>query len=137
VAMMNFDDIFLWPLEKASPLKALKESIAKNEDAIMDLNRQQLDRGLDSEGQSLGRYKNFKYKGRFQPVDLKLTGDFRNKFSLQVSDKETEIFSQDEKEEKLKKKYGKQIFGVPTPLLPNMIDLIENDFIDNYSKQLT
>jgi hypothetical protein len=135
--MTDLTDIFVTPLRKADPLKALKSSIEKNEDEIMDLNRRQLDRGLDSEGGSLGKYKNFKYKNRYEPVDLKLTGDFRNKFSLQVSDKETEIFSQDAKEAKLKKKYGKAIFGISAPLIPNMQTIIENDFIENVQKQLT
>jgi hypothetical protein len=130
------DDMFLWPLQKGSPKEALKKAIGKNEDKIMDLNRQQLDRGLDSTGRSLGKYKNFKYKNRFQPVDLKLTGEFRNKFSLQISDTDTEIFSQDQKEGKLVKKYGKDIFGVPSPLIGNVEDIIKEDFIENYRRQI-
>src|SRR5690606_4055601 len=96
--MIDVRDIFYGPFVATDPRTALKSAIQQNEEKILDLNRQQLDRGLDSEGKSLGRYKNFKYKNRWQPVDLKLTGDFRNKFSLQVTDKETEIFSQDVKE---------------------------------------
>jgi hypothetical protein len=91
---------------------------------------------LDSTGRSLGKYKNFKYKNRFQPVDLKLTGEFRNKFSLQISDTDTEIFSQDQKEGKLVKKYGKDIFGVPSPLIGNVEDIIKEDFIENYRRQI-
>lgn len=131
-----FADVFTLPFELTNPVKALKDAIVSNEEAILDINRQQLDRGQDSKGNSLGKYANFKYKGRFQPVDLKLTGDFRDKFSLQVDDKKTEIFSQDQKEELLKKKYGKDIFGISAPFIPNVVDAIDDDFISNYQKQL-
>lgn len=134
--MVDFKDIFYDQFKGVKPIDALKEAIAANEDRIMDLNRQQLDRGLDSEGRSLGKYANFKYKNRFQPVDLKLTGDFRNKFSLQITDKETEIFSQDAKEEKLKKRYGKDIFGIPDQFITNMQDIIEEDFIREYQERI-
>ena len=134
--MIDVSDIFFDQFQNTKPLIALKEAIAANEDKILDLNRQQLDRGQDSQGRSLGRYANFKYKNRFEPVDLKLTGDFRNKFSLQIDDKQTEIFSQDVKEEKLKKRYGKEIFGISNTYLPNMQGLIEDDFVKHYQQQL-
>jgi hypothetical protein len=134
--MMDFKEIFVKPFEETKPVKALVTAIERHEDAIMDLNRQQLDRGLDANGKSLGRYKNFNYKGRWQPIDLKREGPFRNKFTLQSDDKETEIFSQDRKAPWLEKRYGKDINGVPSSLIPNMQDLIEEDFIEEYEKQL-
>lgn len=134
--MFDFNDIFLQPFVDTKPVKALVTAIEKHEDAIMDLNRQQLDRGLDAKGDSLGRYKNFKYKGRWQPVDLKLHNDFRRKFTLQSDDKETIIFSQDVKAPWLEKRYGVDINGVPSSLIPNMQELIEDDFVDQYGKQL-
>ncbi len=134
--MFDFKDIFVQPFEDTKPVKALVTAIEKHEDAIMDLNRQQLDRGLDSKGESLGRYKNFKYKDRWQPVDLKLTGDFRRKFTLQSDDKQTTIFSQDHKAPGLEKRYGVDINGVPSSLIPNMQELIEDDFVEQYGKQL-
>lgn len=134
--MRDFLSILFDPITKGSPLEALKTSIRANEDEIMDLNRQQLDRGLDSKGKTLGRYANFKYKGRWQPVDLKKTGDFRDKFSLQIDDKATEIFSQDEKEAKLKKRYGKEIFGVPAPLINNVREIVRDEFINDFRKQV-
>ncbi len=128
--------LFTLPFELTDPKKALKDAIIKHEETILDLNRQQLDRGKDAKGDSLGKYKNFKYKGRWQPVDLKLTGDFRDKFSLEVDDKQTTIFSQDKKDDLLKKKYGKDIFGVADPFIPNVTNAIEDDFVKNYQKQL-
>lgn len=134
--MYDFATIFILPFDFANPLDALKRSIENNQDEIMDLNRQQLDRGLDSQGKSLGKYANFSYKGRFQPVDLKLTGDYRNEFSIQIDDRQTEIFSQNWKEAILKLRYGKDINGVPAPLMDNMGEIVRRDFIADYKKQL-
>ena len=134
--VIDFSDIFVHPLKDADPLQALTKAIEKNEQKILDLNRQQLDRGLDAKGSSLGKYANFKYKNRFQPVDLKLTGAFRDKFTLEVNKTATVFFSQDEKEAKLEKRYGKDIHGIPDYLIPNMQDIIEEDFIQNYQTLL-
>ncbi len=128
--------LFTTPLKKLKPLDALKKAIEQNEEAIFDLNRGQLDRGLDSRGKSLGRYKSFKYKGRFQPIDLKLTGKMRNEMSMQISDKQTEIFSQDPKEAVNLKRYGKDIWGVPAQLIPNMGEIVKDDFINNVKEQI-
>jgi hypothetical protein len=134
--MIDFKDIFVKPFEETKPVKALVTAIERHEDSIMDLNRQQLDRGLDANGKSLGRYKNYNYKGRFQPVDLKLKGPFRNKFTLQSDEKKTEIFSQDVKAPWLEKRYGVDINGEPATLIPNMQELIIDDFQEEYEKQL-
>jgi hypothetical protein len=58
-AIMN---LFMAPLNKLSPASALQVAIEKNDQEIIQLNQQQLDRGQDADGKSLGRYKNFKYK---------------------------------------------------------------------------
>lgn len=88
------------------------EAMQRNEERILDLNRRQLDAGIGANGKSIGRYKNFRYKNRYEPVDLKLTGKFRNEFTLGISKKEAAIFSQDSKEAQLEKKYGKDIHGL-------------------------
>jgi hypothetical protein len=135
--MIDLTDIFVQPLKKAKPLISLKKAIEKNEEVIMELNKQQLDRGLDSKGKSLGRYKNFNYKGRFTPIDLKLKGDYRDKFTLGVDDKGSEIFSQDWKADIMDWRYGEDITGIPDQLLPNVQDLILDDFVNDYQQQLT
>jgi hypothetical protein len=132
----TIQNLFSAPLLKMNPGKAMMKAIEKNEKEILDLNRQQLDRGLDADGNSLGRYKNFNYKGRWQPVDLKLTGDFRNRFTLGVDEKKTEFFSQDVKAAGLEKKYGKDIMGIPQSLMPNMQAIIRDDFITEIRNQL-
>jgi hypothetical protein len=133
---VSFSDIFVHPLQDADPAQALIKSIEKNEEKILDLNRRQLDRGLDAEGKSLGRYKNFNYKRRFEPVDLKLTGSFRDKMNLQVTKTETTVFSQDQKEAKLQKQYGKEIEGIPLSMIANMQDIILDDFVEGYQALL-
>lgn len=132
----TISNLFMQPLKKMKPIEALKKAIEQNDEKILDLNRQQLDKGKDAKGKSLGKYKNFKYKNRFQPVDLKLTGEFRDKFTLAVDNKQTIIFSQDQKEAKLEKRYGKDIHGVPAELLPNMQEIIKDDFINELKKQM-
>lgn len=101
------------------------EAMQEKDEQIMDLNKQQLDRGLDATGDSLGRYKNFKYKNRFQPVDLLLTGEFRRKFTLAPGKKSAEIFSQDQKTKFLEKRYGKDIFGISSNVKDNVASIIK------------
>ena len=112
------------------------DALEENADAINDLNRQQLDRGLDAKGKNLGRYKNFKYKGRYQPVDLKKKGEFRDKFTLtaNVKKKEAEMFSQDRKDVFLTKKYGKDVHGVPRENYSNVEDYIKPDLQASFEK---
>ena len=126
----------------ALPFKALDmealvaEAMQEKDEQIIDLNHQQLDRGLDSKGNSLGRYKRFKYKNRFQPVDLKLTGDFRRKDTLAAGKKSAEIFSQDQKEPWLTKRYGKDIHGVPDQAKSNVAELIKDSLGERFKKKL-
>ncbi|GEM_PF-4217768 len=136
---MNIDvrDIFLKPFIALDPVHSLQKAIEKNKDDILDLNRQQLDRGLDSDGDSLGRYKNFNYKKRWAPVDLKLHNDFRSEMDLKTDDKGTELFSHDWKAAILTKRYGKDIFGVPTVFINNMQEAVREDFVNEFSKLLS
>lgn len=134
--MIDVTNIFYAPLKDADLMQALIKAIEKNDQKIMDLNRQQLDRGLDAKGEDLGSYKSFNYKNRFKPIDLKLKGDFRDKMTLQVDKKQTEIFSQDPKYPKLKKFRGKEPLGISNQYIPNMQDIIEEDFINGYQALL-
>jgi hypothetical protein len=129
--------LFSGPLKKINPGKALQEAIENNDQRILNINRQQLDRGLDSDGNSLGRYKIFNYKNRWEPVDLKLTGAFRNKFELGVDEKKIEFFSQDIKSKKLEKKYGKKIFGVANQYISTIGEIIRPGFSTEVKNQIT
>lgn len=134
MAKLDFLDIFFDPLKEKDPTKALREALEQHDEQILDLNRQQLDRGLDAKGKSLGRYKNYNYKHRWEPIDLKRTGDYRNKFTLGVKPTETEIFSQDWKQGILERRW-KDAQGIPENLLPTVGDIILDDFQENFAKQ--
>ena len=113
------------PLKNIDFLALFAKALQANEAYIFELNNQQLDKGQDSEGKSLGRYANFKYKNRFQPVDLLLTGAFREKETLQINKKDAEVFSQDYKYPFLTKRYGVNIFGIQSALAPNLAEKIK------------
>lgn len=125
--------LFVDALKKMQPGKAMQVAVEKNEADIIAANNRQLDQGLDGAGKSLGRYKNFKYKNRFQPVDLRLTGDYRRKKTVTADVKKTEIFSQDWKEPILEKKYGKNISKVSPSA---MQEIIKKDFFIEAKKQV-
>jgi hypothetical protein len=117
--------IFSEPFKAANIDDMIAAALEKHEQQIIDYNTQQLDRGLDAKGKSLGKYKNFKYKNRFQPVDLKLTGSYRNKKTLTPGKKKAEMFSQDEKAPMLEKRYGKDIEGLSAQNMDNVSELIK------------
>ena len=112
--------------------RLLDECVTENQDAITDLNRAQLDKGLDSDGKSLGEYKFFDYKSRWEPVDLKQTGSFRDSFKATPFGKGFEIEASDPKTGKLLDKYGEAVLGIAESdndevaaiLLPDLIEKI-------------
>lgn len=123
--MKELQSIFSAPLKAPDMEKIVAAALDKHEQQILDYNRQQLDRGLDAKGKSLGKYANFKYKNRFQPVDLKLTNSYRGKKTLATGKKKAEMFSQDPKADKLVKIYGKDIEGLNKQNLDNTGELIK------------
>ena len=98
--------------------------IAEIQDTILDYNREgQLYKGLDATGQKISpKYSRERYKrakNRVNPLpgigtpDLKLTGKFYSDFFLTAKNGVIDIFSSDEKADKLEAKYG-DIFGLTT-----------------------
>jgi len=65
-----------------------------------------------------------------------LEGDFRDRFTLEVGDKYSRIFSQDWKNDILTDRYGEDLFGIADPFLDNIRQAIEPDFVNNYQEQL-
>jgi hypothetical protein len=116
--------MFIYPFKGLDMNVIVQQAFITNEEKILDVNRQQLDQGKDAKGDSLGKYRNFKYKNRFEPVDLKLTGDFRNKMTMTEGKKSSEIFSQDQKNDKLVKRYGKDIFGINKQYQSNVAEIV-------------
>ena len=126
MAQATIKNFLVLPFKDLDMRALIADAMSENDEPIMDLNKQQLDRGLDAKGETLGKYKNFKYKNRYQPVDLKLTGDYRNKFTLAAGTKSAEIFSQDFKDDILKKRYGKDINGIAQPFKANVAEIIKD-----------
>lgn len=129
-------DFLVRPFKDLDMQALIAEAMSEKDEPILDLNRQQLDRGLDAKGESLGRYKNFKYKNRYQPVDLKLKGDYREKFTLAAGKKSAEIFSQDFKDGFLKKRYGKDINGIAQPFKSNVAEIIRDPLGEKIKSKL-
>jgi hypothetical protein len=92
------------------------------QERIIDLNKDQLMSGFDSTSQRLRSYKNREYaemKNEVNPLagfgnpDLKLTGQFHRGFHVRRGGKTFLLLnSRDEKNDMLKGKYGKDIFGL-------------------------
>lgn len=125
MAEKSIKNFLALPFKELDIKAMIAAAMEENDEQIMELNKQQLDKGLDAKGESLGRYKNFKYKNRFQPVDLLLTGEFRRKFTLAADTKSAEIFSQDQKAGFLEKRYGTDIFGIANTYKPNVAEIIK------------
>ena len=114
-------------IQKLENFKALKrdlrviamDSLVDTQDEYLDMQRDQMTRGINSDGGEIGMYRSQAYqymKERMNPlaggtVDLKLTGDFQAELTLRrMSNKEYSIYSQDVKAPMLKKKYGEIIY---------------------------
>lgn len=132
--MIDVSTIFSAPFKDIDIYALVGEAVEKNDEVVKDVMFQQLDKGLDSKGKSLGKYKNFKYKNRFQPVDLKREGNWRAKETVSTSrnKKSAEMFSQDFKDKFLTKRYGKDIHGVATPYFPTVEAAIKPDLQDSF-----
>ena len=95
---------------------------------IIDLNRKgQLFKGLNTEGEIIGRYskatewittndallgKGNRIKKAGDPYDFYDTGDLFKAFTLDYNDGRIEIFSTDSKVPMLEEKYGNNLFGL-------------------------
>lgn len=106
------------------------DSSKEFEEETIDANTAKLDQGIDTNGTSLGTYASIAYKGRLQPVDLKLTGDFRGGIEGRYGKKEFELIGTDSKTDELQDKYGEPIIGVPNDFLPELVSLITPDLQD-------
>lgn len=90
----------------------IKEAIMEHENEITDLNTEQLNQGLRSDGTDTGEYRNINYKGRLRPVDLYDTGAFHKSASVELYKTAFDIVFKDPKTEMLMAKYGDTIAGL-------------------------
>jgi hypothetical protein len=127
---------FVDPFRSLDLNKLFQNALEKSQDTVFILNYQQLDKGVDAKGKSLGRYRNFKYKNRYTPVDLLLTGAWRGKFTLGTHKDYAEVFSQDVKEDMLVKRYGKDIEGLSKQSEANLAEVIKPKLGEMIKKEL-
>ena len=101
-------------------LEVIKSIVEDNSNEIIDLNTedQLFDRGIGSDGESLGVYSNpYKKlkKAIGQPSDrvtLRLEGDFYKSFEVIIGDKQFRINATDKKTKWLINRYGEKVFGL-------------------------
>lgn len=121
-------------LDRIQPESAVQQAIIENKEPLLKLNDSQLDKGVDARGADLGQYKNFKYKNRFRPIDLKQKGDFRNAEDIIVDDTDMLFVDPDTKTDILMNRYGDDIIGLTDDnqtaaaqiLAPSVIQHLEN-----------
>lgn len=134
---MNIDLTALLDIQRINLNNAIQTAISANEVNIIDINKtEQLDKGIGSEGQDFGQYKNFKYKGRFTPVDLKLKNDFRSAEDLEITNNDVKMIDNDFKLPFLTKRYG-PILGWTDQNVDKIGRIIENDVKQNIETQLS
>ncbi len=119
---MSFDSkISNWIKGLQNPEEIFRRAVLENEAEILDLNTAQLERGEDSFGNLLDEYASDTYAqfkqalGSKAPLgipDLKLEGDFYSGFVLKYDGAAFFITSTDEKKDRLKDKYGEDVFGL-------------------------
>lgn len=107
------------------------------QEVIMDFNKDQLMSGYNSNSERLRSYKNREYaemKNEVNPLpgfgnpDLNLTGQFHRGFYVRRGGKTFLLLgSSDEKNDKLKGKYGKDIFGLTSSSKESFIEGGFND----------
>lgn len=124
-------------LDRIHPEYALQDAIIENKDAILQLNDKQLDTGVDAKGQDLGQYKNFKYKNRFRPIDLKQTGEFRSEEDVIVDDTQMLFVDPDSKTDQLMNRYGEDILGLTDDNIYQAAVALTGPVIENIKRQLT
>ena len=101
-------------------VEVVQAIVEKNSNKIVELNteKQLFDKGIDSDGDSLGVYSN-SYKALkkslnmpYDRVTLRFSGDFHKSFKIIIGKKEFEITATDWKLGILMQKYGERILGL-------------------------
>lgn len=107
---------------KNNPIdKIIREAVRLNRGVIVELNKEQLRKGIDSNGADIASYQPYskmtatiKAAKGLSPsiVTLKDEGDFYKRFRVYANKSGYRISSTDKKTKDLKLKYGDAIFGL-------------------------
>jgi len=103
--------------------------VKANEKPLVQINREQMQSGINAEGQTIGAYRSASYakfkkamgsKSPYRVPDLLLTGSFQDKMTLETDDRDYFITSTDSKTGDLMEKYKENgnIFGITPKNIP-------------------
>lgn len=112
------------------------------ESEILDMNTEEqlFKKGIDSDGDSLGKYAPLTVQiksGLGQPTDrvtLKDTGDFHRSFFARFVGKNIAIGANDEKADKLEDRYTSSIYGLTDDNLQEVIELVKPEMINKFRR---
>lgn len=110
----------------------LDEAIMENRDDIVELNKEQLEMGLRSDGSSMPDYSRTSvnaFNKPAGPIQLYDTGDFYDGFFATDKGQSIAISSTDEKTGLLKRKYTSEIFGLTQTSITELSKNIKRDFV--------
>ena len=139
------DQLKKWIRTLRDPVRIFNRAIEANETEVLDANIAQLEKGQDALGNLLDQYASDEYAkfkkamGSQSPLgipDLKLEGDFHSGFVLKKDGKKFIITSTDEKKDRLKAKYGEDIFGVNFNENPDLLSYILESWITLFKQGL-
>jgi hypothetical protein len=130
------ENFFSARIENVDVHNIINRAIEANEDYISDQVTNQLDKGLDGEGGDLGEYRNYEYKNRWDPVDLKLTGAFRKSIYPELHEDYIEMNASDPKTEKLTERYGDAILDLGEEGVNNTIEILKPEIQQLYSEEV-
>lgn len=118
----------------------LDESIKDTKSSLVDKLNNQLDEGKNAEGfmskyrdkgyAAMKRKLNPKAKGR---IDLKLTGNFRDKFYVRVMKYNIIIRSRDSKNRSILQRFGAKVFGLNKK---NLTAYLNEDLFPVFNKKI-
>ena len=130
------NNFFSEKLEKIELHEVINKAIEKSADIISDQVTSQLQRGVDGKDESLGEYASYAYKGRLEPVDLRLTGDFWRSIVPKTYNDYFEMTATDPKTEMLTQKYGDAILDLDSQSVATAAEYIKEEMITIFSNEI-
>lgn len=123
----------------------IESSLTETSEDYKGLQRQQMLKGLKSDGTLIGKYRSQTYankKASMNPlagqgnVDLKLTGSFYNEIFTDVRSDSIVVDSADQKSAALQEKYGETIFGLDDDSKSEYVEQLRPVFTQTVADQL-
>ena len=124
-------------------IAAAGRAMRESQEAILDINREQLQHGINADNEPVGFYRSISYaldKNRRNPlagygvVDLKDTGAFYKSFKLTIVGNKWTITATDVKAISLEAKYSPKIYGFTEENKMRVWEAFKADFINEFKK---